>query len=484
MVFLNNLIQEKKIKFDLIFFINLFFCTFPLSYILGNLLINLNILILCILGIVYLNKSVFSFRPNFFFKLIILFFFVVLFSTAINIVSFDQKDSLYFLKTNYDNTIKAIALFRYLILLIVIYLLSSYNKINFKYFIYVATFFSVTLSLDVIFQYFFGYDIFGFESASSRRNAGFFGYELIAGGFIERFSFLSIFLIFYITNEKKWKNFFITSGIIYILGLGILFSGERMPFILFLLGLILIFIFFERLRRLTIFSFVALLITIILLLSTNNPMKNSYAIFYQSSKDILIKISSNFIEHNKDDNINVDLKKNTEEGAIVEWDKARLQSTNYHEALFLTAFDTWKINKIFGNGLKSFKRDCWKIIQSRYKYQRDKSDVERYVKSPRSCSNHPHNYYLEILTEIGLAGFLFIILFFMTLLIFSFTFFIKNKNKILDQNNLILMAALVSLIIELFPLRSSGSFFSTQNASYIIYMTSIIMSLKESYITS
>ena len=245
MVFFNNPIKTKKIKFDLIFFINFFFCTFPLSYILGNLLINLNILILCILGIIYLNKSVFSFRPNFFFKLIILFFFLVLFSTAINIVSFDQKDSVYFLKTNYDNTIKAIALFRYLILLIVIYLLSNYNKINFKYFIYVTTFFSVTLSLDIIFQYFFGYDIFGFESTSSRRNSGFFGDELIAGGFIERFSFLSIFLIFYITNEKKWKNFFITSGIIYILGLGILFSGERMPFILFLLGLILIFIFLK-----------------------------------------------------------------------------------------------------------------------------------------------------------------------------------------------------------------------------------------------
>mgnify|MGYP001281789004 CR=1 FL=1 len=39
------------------------------------------------------------------------------------------------------------------------------------------------------------------------------------------------------------------------------------------------------------------------------------------------------------------LKKNTEEGAIVEWDKTRLQSTNYHKALFLTAFETWKINK-------------------------------------------------------------------------------------------------------------------------------------------
>ena len=34
-----------------------------------------------------------------------------------------------------------------------------------------------------------------------------------------------------------------------------------------------------------------------------------------------------------------------------------------YKKLFLTALDTWKLNKIFGNGIKSFREDCHKIIK-------------------------------------------------------------------------------------------------------------------------
>ena len=52
----------------------------------------------------------------------------------------------------------------------------------------------------------------------------------------------------------------------------------------------------------------------------------------------------------------------------------------------------------------------------------------------------------------------------------------KNKNKFFEEKNLILLAALISLLLELFPIKSSGSFFSTQNATYITIILSIIMS--------
>ena len=55
---INNLI--KKTEFNLIFFINLFFCLFPLSFILGNLILNLNLLIVCILGIFYLLFKIYQ----------------------------------------------------------------------------------------------------------------------------------------------------------------------------------------------------------------------------------------------------------------------------------------------------------------------------------------------------------------------------------------------------------------------------------------
>ena len=35
-----------------------------------------------------------------------------------------------------------------------------------------------------------------------------------------------------------------------------------------------------------------------------------------------------------------------------------------HVRLLFTAVDTWKKNKIFGNGIKSFRIDCYKLIGS------------------------------------------------------------------------------------------------------------------------
>ena len=74
--------------------------------------------------------------------------------------------------------------------------------------------------------------------------------------------------------------------------------------------------------------------------------------------------------------------------------------------LFLTAIDTWKKNKIFGNGIKSFRLDCYKLVGSAIYPEAGYNlyPEVRLFKRNRLCSNHPHNYYLEILTETGIVG--------------------------------------------------------------------------------
>ena len=103
-------------------------------------------------------------------------------------------------------------------------------------------------------------------------------------------------------------------------------------------------------------------------------------------------------------------------------------------------------------------------------------------KKNRLCSNHPHNYYLEILTETGIVGF------FITLTIaLLFVVFILKNFKLFKENNLenfILLAATISLILEVFPFQSTGSIFTTNNATYIILISSIILSHKNRRITS
>jgi len=197
---------------------------------------------------------------------------------------------------------------RFLILLIIIYLLSKYDVINFRYFFYSAAFFSTALALDVIYQYVVGRDIFGIESGLN-RNSGFFGNdEPIAGGYIERFAFFTFFLVFFLTIKKKSKNLFFTSLIIYVLLIGALLAGNRMPLVLLLTGLVMIFIFIHEFRKPIISAFVIFLITFAVIANNNTYIKFNYLSFYVFQKSLVLNIYKNFIEVKKIDKKNKIMK--------------------------------------------------------------------------------------------------------------------------------------------------------------------------------
>ena len=48
----------KKLSIDLIFLTNIVFCFFPISFILGNFFINLNLILFCGLGIIHLRSKI------------------------------------------------------------------------------------------------------------------------------------------------------------------------------------------------------------------------------------------------------------------------------------------------------------------------------------------------------------------------------------------------------------------------------------------
>jgi len=140
----------------------------------------------------------------------------------------------------------------------------------------------------------------------------------------------------------------------------------------------------------------------------------------------------------------------------------------------LTALDTWKFSKIFGNGIKSFREDCHRLRQ-----QPDVSLEENLYpdKKNRLCSNHPHNYYFELLTETGILGLSIVAIIGLIFIIFI----LKNIKlfKKINIENFILLSAILSLFLEALPLRSSGSLFTTNNATYIILIGSIVLCYKK-----
>ena len=170
-------LNKKNFSIDSILLINLVFAFFPISIILGNFIINLNLILFCVLGIFHLKSKILKVEFDFTLKIIFLFFLIVFFSTSLSFIK-----SLYFDEYEYDNLIrlvKSIAFFRFFLMLLIIHLLCKFDILNFKYFFISAAFVSIFVALDIIFQYSFGFNIIGLKP-STFYYTGFFGTEQIA----------------------------------------------------------------------------------------------------------------------------------------------------------------------------------------------------------------------------------------------------------------------------------------------------------------
>ena len=193
--------------------INIIILLIPLSYIAGNLVLNLNILILTLASIILFFKEIFRIQLNKIDKLILLFFvYTILNGFFNNFFNFNFSNA-----TDQNVVLnKSLLYLRYLLLYFVFRFLVEKNFINYKLLFWSFGLASLFVSIDVIIQNFFGKDIFGFEGGN-RRLGGPFGEEYIAGAFIQKFFIFLIFaILFFYKTEKKWLfNFLIFIFVIF-----------------------------------------------------------------------------------------------------------------------------------------------------------------------------------------------------------------------------------------------------------------------------
>jgi O-antigen ligase len=132
-----------------------------------------------------------------------------------------------------------------------------------------------------------------------------------------------------------------------------------------------------------------------------------------------------------------------------------------HGKLFNSAYRLWLKKPITGWGLKNYRVVCDKELL----------DINKNTGHPL-CSTHPHNLYLELLSETGLVGFF---LYFLFIFYFIKKIFLELNYKKNNENFSIIFSCLISILIMLFPLKSAGSFATSWNGTFFWLLFGLIL---------
>jgi O-antigen ligase len=399
-----NSSQEKLIFF---YFPVILFSLLPAFLITGPFLSDLSISLISLLFLFYcFKKKNFSYFKNKYFFFFLIFCVYLIFNSLINNINFNSlKISFFFI--------------RYGVFVIAIVTLLNFNNNFVKYFFYCILLCFVILVIDGFYQYFHPSEenLFGYGSGSKGRISSFFGDELILGSYISRIWPLFFCLSLYYLNTKNKLHFYLFSFLFILTEVLIFLSGDRAAFFYITLSTIFIILFSNKLFKLRITILIFSLL-IIIAISFFNPTAKERVID-QTLKQM---------------NLTNGLKIKNQDVVIF---------SEKHQQHYISALKMYLDNKILGVGVKNFRNFC---------------DKEKY-KTEFSCNTHPHNTYLQILTETGIIGFLFLIF-----ILFYFIFYLlkhlilKIKGKPFFSDYKICLIS--GILIYLWPFIPTGNVFN------------------------
>ena len=254
--------------------------------------------------------------------------------------------------------------FRYIFFSMGVWYLLDQNKYLSTCFLFIVIVCLIVVGLDGMYQYIKGINIMGFEKFSSNRLTGLFRDEPIIGRYIAYFSILAVALIYQNFQSSKFLAFYTIFILIFSLVITFL-SGERVPLFYLIFFIIMIFIYLPINRKLKILG---LFIPILLIFA-----------FTQINPNAKLRIIDMTIQQ------------------VSETKFSFLPYGPQHEAHYFSAIKMFNDKPFFGVGTNTFYKMCKK---------------KKYEYNSLSCSSHPHNFYIQLLAELGIFGFLFILSFF------------------------------------------------------------------------
>jgi O-antigen ligase len=410
---------------DRIIFFLIFF--FPLIIIFRSAVINIASTVVSIIILLYIFKKKIKIFKIASVIYIITFFSFIFLSSIIHFSSFDLL-------------LKSLSNFRYLFLsLAVFFFLETITDRQTKFYIYFNIILIFLIALDILYQFIFYKDILGFTPGMCSnilpikcvRFSGVFGDELIAGAYLSQIGFL-ILLLFFNLNFNKNYFIFLRSVLLFLFLFAIiLLTGERAAILIIFITLFFTFFFKKKIVN---FFFVLTFLLIVLFFSAQKV--ESINTRFIKLFDSWGSFSQNKIISNK----------------IIE------SPWSFH---YQAAIELFLEKPYLGHGPRSFRIKCVNT-----NIDKKTRENRHYYRDYRACSTHPHNYLLEFLSEHGIFGGFF----FIGLFLFVFISVYKKK-KSNENKNLFIFIGIGSLILAIiFPIKPSGSFFSTFNASMLFYI--------------
>ncbi|MDC0394145.1 O-antigen ligase family protein, partial [Candidatus Pelagibacter sp.] len=355
--------------------------------------------------------------------------------------------SLFFSISFQNSFLPSIFYFRYFLLSVGIYYLIIKYKffINFIFYSLVLTF-TILLS-DSLFQYFFGFNIFGYSPIYDPTPVltSFFNDEKKLGSYIVRLLPFFLGIFYYLKKEKYMIYIFHFSGFIVFL------SSERVALFLFFI-IILFTVFITKKKTKIIFG---LIFIFSILFLTEQARLSKYSIYTLQQMGVL------------------DAKWNQSNGKIRYFSKE-------HENLSYTALVISKDKLLTGNGIKNFHLAC-NLMKTKKKENNINYSFFVNRDNELACSTHPHNTYLQILSEIGIFGFLMILGIFIKIFILNIKIIIKKK---FDNIQIGYYFANIGIIVNLIPFIPSGSFFNNWMSLILFYPLGFWLYMNSTYINS
>ena len=400
---MSNFKEKILIKFPA-FLISLL----PLFLISGPFLSDLCVVLVCIFFLtnIFLNKE-YNFFNNKFFIIFSIFFAYLVINSLIKFY-------------DYNNIRSSVGYIRLGIFALgVAYFIEKEKKLlKWVFLVFLICF--IILITDGYIQYFFKINIIGTPvDLPSGRIRFLFNDEYILGSFISRLFPIFLGLSFIIFKNKKKKIIPISILFVFVEVL-IFLSGERTAFFYNTLAALFIIIMINNFKKIRLITLLMSFFIIVLISAYDDTAKKR--VWDHTINQIGINSSK----------LNI--------------------FSNIHQSHYLSAYRMFLDNKLMGVGIRNYRNFCHN---------------PKYITHYYSCTTHPHNTYVQLLSETGIIGFSFGLILFCY---FVFKMFSHLKGALFKKQYLFndfQICILASILITIWPIAPSGNFFN--NWLSIIY---------------